>query len=393
MKYLTLIVLLLIFSCNELSKSETQKDLIEKSEASMVTNDYTMAIKLAKEALKLSKLEKDSISMAEALYILARSSALSGDFNNVVIYGEEGKKITKRIINYPLEYKINNTLSWAYFEEGKSFDESSEHNKRQLFVVSKLNDNEAKASVHNNYGYDATVSGSVPLTEAIQYSKFANDYYAKTENHKGRWYTLMNLTWQYRLLNDLEKSEAYGLLSAAQAEKDNDRHAIVEANTNLGETLMAQNKMNEAKLVYESALKISAQKNDRDKYVFDVYYSRYLWNSGKKKEAILLINNAINFLKNSEVFYEMLARAYLAEYYYLLGDSDKSQKQIDVFKNPRATYISQEAKIKASIIEAQLLAKNNNEEALKILNSSLNELNKSGAEYLKLKIQKIKDEL
>ena len=44
-----------------------------------------------------------------------------------------------------------------------------------------MKDNEAKAQVYNNYGYDATVSGIVPLDEAIEYVLFANAYYAETE--------------------------------------------------------------------------------------------------------------------------------------------------------------------------------------------------------------------
>jgi catechol-2,3-dioxygenase len=83
----------------------------------------------------------------------------------------------------------------------------------------------------------------------------------------------MNLSWQYRLMNDLNTSEKYGRMAVEQAQADNDRHAIIEANTNLGETLLAQNKIEEAEVFYTSGLELSKQKNDRDKFVFEVYYS------------------------------------------------------------------------------------------------------------------------
>ena len=41
----------------------------------------------------------------------------------------------------------------------------------------------------------------------------------------------------------------------------------------MGETLLAQNKIEEAEVFYTSGLELSKQKNDRDKFVFEVYYS------------------------------------------------------------------------------------------------------------------------
>ena len=109
--------------------------------------------------------------------------------------------------------------------------------------------------------------------------------------------------------------------------------AIIEANINLGETLLTQNKIRDAKPIYEQALEISKQKDDRDKCVFDVYYSRYLWETGKNDEAIELLKNAVNFLESSEIFYEMQARAFLANYFYLSGRIKEAEQQLIKFKN------------------------------------------------------------
>jgi tetratricopeptide (TPR) repeat protein len=396
MKYLPLftIIILTLISCNnESSQRKKVVDLKDSAYKAIENNEYQSAINSAKKALEIFTEISDTTGIVESNYLISRASALLGDFDNAVLYGEKGSHLCKIIENYPLEYKINNTLSWAYFTQGRSFDENLEHNKRQLFVVEQIQDDNAKAMVHNNYGYDATVSGKVPLNEAIGYMKFANSHYVKTEKNNGRWNTLMNLTWQYRLINNLSKSEEYGRLAVEQAEADNDRHAIIEVNTNLGETLLAQNKIEEARPLYERGLEISKQKDDRDKYVFDVYYSRYLWETGKKDEAISLLKNAVGFLESSEIFYEMQARAFLADYYFSIGNIEGAEKQVKKFKNPRARYFSQEAKAIASSVEAQIVSAKDKERAIGILNNQLRELDKSGAESLKVELLKLKEQM
>jgi tetratricopeptide (TPR) repeat protein len=387
------IIILTLISCNNASLQIKLVDLSDSAYKAIESNEFQSAINSAKKALEISTKISDTSQMVESNYLIARASALLGDFDNAVLYGENGSHLCKIIENYPLEYKINNTLSWAYFTHGRSFDENLEHNKRQLFVVEQIQDDNAKAMVYNNYGYDATVSGKVPLIEAIGYMEFANSHYAKTEKNNGRWNTLMNLTWQYRLINNLSKSEEYGRLAVKQAESDNDRHAIIEVNTNLGETLLAQNKIDEARPLYERGLEISKQKDDRDKYVFDVYYSRYLWETGEKDKAISLLKNAIDFLENSEIFYEMQARAFLADYYFSTGNIDSTEKQLNKFKNPRANYFSQEAKVIASSLEAQIVVLKDKEKAIDILNNQLQELDKSGAESLKAELLKLKEQM
>lgn len=401
MKNLKLVLFLLLIqgSClnndNESKMTKEAEKFMEESSDSLEEKKYLATLVSARKALKIFEKQKDTTGIVNSLYLLSRASALSGSFEDAVFYGERGSKLCKEKINYPVEYKINNTLSWAYFTLNKDFNENLEHQKRQLFVVNQMKDDEAKALVYNNYGYDATVAGILHLEDAIKYMVFANDYYAKTENSNGRWYTLMNLTWQYRLKGDFKKSEYYGKLSVKQAAKDSDRHAIIEANTNLGETFLVQNKINEATPLYKNIEAMSSEKKDRDKYVFDIYYSKYLWSIGKKEIALLRLENAIMFLESSEVFYEMFGRALLAKYTYEMREFNKAQAQIDVFKNPRSNYISLESKILASTIEAKLLSKSNSVEAINLLNSKLLMAEKIGAYHLekelKNTIRKIKN--
>jgi len=394
MKHLTffIIVVLTLISCKEYSPRKKAENIKENTLKAIEAKEFPSAINSAREALEIYIHIADTIGIIESNYLMARASALSGDFDNAVLFGMNGSNLCKIIENYPLEYKLNNTLSWSYFALGKGFDETIEHQKRQMFVVKQLDDDNAKAMVYNNYGYDATVSGTVPLTDVIEYMEFANDHYAKTEKTNGRWYTLMNLTWQHRLINDLPKSAEYGRMAVEQAEIDNDRHAIIEASTNLGETLLAQKKIEEAKPFYDNGLKLSKQKDDRDKYVFDIYYSRYLWEIGKKEKAISSLKIAVDFLENSEIFYEMLGRAFLADYCFSTGNIDKAEELVKKFNNPRATYFSQESEVIACAIEAQIAAITNRETALNILDNKARELEKSGAELLKIRLLELRDQ-
>ena len=225
MKYLRfiIIIILTLFSCNESSQRIKAITLNDNALKAIETKKYSLAIDAAKKALEASRKISDTTEIVKSNYLIARASALSSDFNNAIIYGENASYLCKIFENYPLEYKINNTLSWAYFTQGRGFDENLQHNNRQLFVVDQMDGDNAKAIVYNNYGYDATVSGKVLLKEAIEYMKFANDYYAKIEKNNGKWNTLMNLTWQYRLINNLSKSEEYGRMAVKQAQIDNDR--------------------------------------------------------------------------------------------------------------------------------------------------------------------------
>jgi len=382
-------VFLSLFTCTNKSKYQEANNLNIQAKEAINLKHYQKALTYSEDALSIYQSLSDTLGLANSYYFLARASALSSNFNNAVKYGVKGSEICKNILNFEVENRINNTLSWAYFELGKGFDETFDHQQRQLFVVEQLDDDTAKASVYNNYGYDGTVSGKISLDKAMHYSKIANDHYAKSENNNGRWYTLMNLTWQHRLINDLVESEKFGRLSVAQAEADSDRHAIIEANTNLGETLLLQNKIDEAKPLYERGLELNSQLKDRDKFVFDLYHAHYMWLTGEKDKSIGTLKAAIEFLEGSEIFYEMMARAFLAKFSFERNDLVEAKNQIAIFKKPRANYFSEEARMMVALVESQIIAMNNTKEAIDFLKLKNSELNSSGAHLLKSNISKL----
>ncbi len=391
MNFSRFFLVLLVFgiSCQQHSTNKMADGLKDNAIKKIKLKEFSSAIDAAKEALEIYENSSDTLGLIESNYLIARASALSGDLGLALEYGKKAGHLIQTTGNYTLEYKINNLLIFAYSSIGADIKENLDCQKRQIYVVEQLNDDEAKAMVYNNYAYDGTVAGTLHLDSLIDYSKFANDYYAKTEKNYGRWYTLMNLTWQYRLQHDFINSEKYGWLAVAQAEIDKDRHAIIEANTNLGETLLVQHKLEKAHALYERGLVLSDQKADRDKYVFDVYYSRYLWLIGKQQEAISILKTAIDFLKTDEIFYEMLGRAYLSEFSFKIKDIEESRNQLTFFKNRRADFYSLESKTIVSMIEAQLLLAQDADKAIKILKAAYDELEVSGSNLYKYKISNL----
>ncbi|WP_370086403.1 hypothetical protein [Ekhidna sp.] len=354
MKYLLLILSIVIVSCN--SKGEIDKaHSLKGTTLDLIKNrSYTEAIDTAKIALEIFHDAKEASEETEMHYHIARASAMDGNFQQAREYGEKGSTLAKETNNLELEYKINNILSWSYFSLGMGFEETMTHQQRQLELVKLLDNDDAKAMVYNNYGYDATVSGLVNLDSAIHYTKWANDFYGKKENTHGRWYTLMNLCWQHRLKNELELSEVYGIHSLSQAKADSDRHAIIEAATNLSETLIAQQKMDQAGEKLKEAYEFANEQQDRDKYVFDIYNAHYLGEIGKLDEAVELLKPAVDFLSEGEVFYEMLGRALLATYAFQIGQHELARENINAFDNPRANYFSFEAKVIAEITRSKI---------------------------------------
>lgn len=236
MRYFIFFILVLpgLFSCGEQPDREEAMAYLENTRTFIEEDQLEEARVEATKAKALFQELRDTQHMAEALYLESRVYALQGKFEAAADQGAQAQRYAQRAGDLELEYQINNILSWSYFSLGQSFSENLAHQERQLAVVGRLDDNAAKALVYNNYGYDATVAGTVPLDTAVRYSGWANQYYARTEGHQGRWYTLMNLTWQYRLQNKLTESEQWGRLALSQAQADADRHAIIEAATNMG---------------------------------------------------------------------------------------------------------------------------------------------------------------
>lgn len=315
----------------------------------------------------------------DALFRLARLNAMQGHFQEAINFGERGSQKAELANEKSLEFSINNILSWAYFEQNIDFNKVLIHEKRQYNLVNQIGNETQKALVYNNLGYDLTVAGTEPLDSAISLMKYANQVYAKEENNNGRWYTLMNLTWQHRLKGEFEAAIEYGVSSLTQAQRDGDRHAIIEASFQLGESLIAAGRKTDVATYYSIGLEQSQDKEDRDKFVFDVYYSRYLWETNNSQEAITRLTSAIEFLQNSEVFYEMHGRALLASYYAKLDRFNEAEEQLNVLSNPRHNYIALETKFIAAKTQAEIWQKQGKAEQADLLMNNMNRtLNQMG---------------
>ena len=362
---------------------ETGKVLILKNKNEMGMAEFQKAFSMATEI-------KDHLAIAEIADQISLNHARSGKFNLAMQMANLGVFSARLVGNKFLEYQLNNLLSWSNFSLGTSFGKSLQHHEKQFNLANKISSDPVIANVYNNLGYDLTVAGTVPIDSTIQLMHRANDIYAKTEKSHGRWYTLMNLVWQYRLKGDYQKSIAFGIQSVEEARRIKDRHAIIEAAFQLGESHLATNQIDKAKPYYDEASKWAGEKPDRDKYVHDIYRAKFDWESGgNRTQAIKMLEEASGFLKSGEVFYEMHARAILADYYLQQGNTDASKEQIEIISNPRRDYISFETQVMAAITKAKILKmEGNQQKASALLRSHLVQAQRIKATLLSKQISK-----
>lgn len=335
-------------------KIEQSDRLKDQFESKMEADAFEDAKVLIGQVVELEREIEDTERLISALYLATRSSALSGNFREAIKYGSEGISLSRSEADMLNEYRIGNFLSWSYFETQEDLEKVLAHEKRQIYLADQLDNDEYKAREYNNHGYDGTVAGTIPLDTLLTYQHFANDYYAKANGNQGLWYTLMNLTWIYRLKGDLNNSEKYGKLSVAQAKTDNDWHAISEANTNLAETYLELGKVDFAASLYAEALNWVGEKEERDIHVFNVYYGKYLWEEKNDAQAISLLQEAIEFLETGEVFYEMLGRLHLATIYTQISRIEEAKDELNQIQEPRHDYISFEVRAKSEKLANQL---------------------------------------
>lgn len=253
------------------------------------------------------------------------------------------------------EYKALNLKIALQYIQNKYTPQVLQKEQQLEAIALKLGDEERIAAVSNNLGYDLLVAGKAPVKDIIPRLERANSYYASEEKNDGRWYTLMNLTWAHRLAGDLPLSRSYGLKSVYAAESIEDRHAIIETCINLAETLMLEGKQEQASKYFAQAQALAEQTPDRDKYVFDVYFARYLLANKQAAKAIDLLAAAIPALENVEIFYAAMGQAVLAEARYASGDVAAAETLADAVMQATDKFVSRDTIVAVTLVKAKVL--------------------------------------
>lgn len=351
----------------------------------MNSREFNESINSARKALELSTLIEDRYEQSMCYYLLSRSFAMQSQFDSAKSIGKKGSSLARHNGFSAIEYDINNILDWSYFMLNEDFNVILVHEER---LYETANNNDQKANIRNNLGYNLTVSGTAPLDSVSNLILFANDHYAQVEDNEGRWYTLMNMTWVHRLQGKLKSSMEYGRKSAKQAIEDDDRHAIVEANFQWAESLFVSGNKEKADSLYNATKEIAYSDNDRDRYVFDVYYQYHKWRSKQHDdETVEKLSEAINFLSETEVFYEMVGRVALAEILFYEEKYELAMKEIAMIETPRHNYISFEIKCLAALLKSRLMTLEGSHMIAKELLDNWASLTKRiGANYLTKKV-------
>ena len=225
---------------------------------------------------------------------------------------------------------------------------------RQENIAQELGDEQMLATVLNNLGYDLLTTGSAPIKEIIPRLERANDIYAKSEGHHGRWYTLMNLTWAYRKAGEFEKSLSAGEKALSQAQAIEDRHAIIETSLNLAETHLANRNIKQADALVALAKREAETQTDRDRHVYEVYAAQHSLETLKPVANLSKLINAVGALKSQEIFYEMLGRSVLAKHYLQKGNKSAAETEADKVLAAENDYVPREALARAAEVKAHL---------------------------------------
>ena len=194
----------------------------------LAEREINSAVDKLNRSLNLSRTIFNRTEEARSLYHLARAAIQSESFELAKQQAEEAAVIAKHLGDEMLTYRIQNFLTYIYYMTDTDFYKILDLETNVFHLVRRIGTPQQKAAAINNLGYDLTVAGTVPIDSTIALMNIANTLYAEMEGHNGRWYTLMNLTWQHRLKNNHEVSIKFGEMSLRQALTEEDRHAVIE---------------------------------------------------------------------------------------------------------------------------------------------------------------------
>jgi len=298
------------------------------------------------------------LAMAESEISEAWQLFTDGEYAKAKAAGQHLLELSIENKDVDLQYQSLGLLNAVAFTRNEYSDEVLERELLQEKLAFQLNDAARIAGISNNLAYDLMVTGKAPLGEIIERMKLANSYYAKEEKTQGRWYTLMNLTWAYRLAGDSEKSLAYGKLAIAEAEKINDRHAIIETNIVQAENYLLESQEGLAEPLFDAAKTSAGDNVDRDFYVFGVYYAKLLISQGKLDDAQTIANASLAGLTDVEVFYASLAMLRIAEINLLKENFEEAIEHAQKIVDMRGNFVSREAYVSAVNILRKIYKRN-----------------------------------
>jgi tetratricopeptide (TPR) repeat protein len=245
--------------------------------------------------------------------------------------------------NLKLEYEALNVLLAVRYTQNNYSPELLDYEYRQAAIAEQLGEAILLAAALNNLGYDLLTTGQAPLGEIIPRLERANQIYADLEQHQGRWYTLMNLTWAYRQAGRLQQSRQAGERAVARAIAIADRHALIETKLNLAETLSLMGDAEQADQLVAEARAAAGNQQDRDRHVFEIYAAQHQLDAGDSALQSNILQRAIDALDSVEIFYAMLGRAVLADLYLKTGNEREAAELARAVIAARDNFVPREA--------------------------------------------------
>ncbi|MEO5564977.1 MAG: sensor histidine kinase [Chitinophagaceae bacterium] len=145
---------------------------------------YDSSVLLNLQAVELSKKSNDSLGLGKSLFNTGTSYRLLGDFENAVIYYQEGKMILERLGRKELESKLNDILQVLYYDM-KQYDKGVEYGEKAVLEFRKMNDTIWLGTALNNLGINYSSlrrydKSTLLFKEALEIARLIDDKLMQT---------------------------------------------------------------------------------------------------------------------------------------------------------------------------------------------------------------------
>ena len=168
--------------------------------------NYDSSILLNLQAIELSKKLHDSLSLGKALFNTGISYKGSGDFENAVIYFQQGKKILEKLGRKELQSQMNSILQLLYYEM-KQYDKAIEYGEKAVFEFRKMKDTIWLGTSLINLGINYVAIRR--FDKSIQLFDEALKITGRIDDKQMQTHIFLNLGDIYSQLGDYEKMKSY----------------------------------------------------------------------------------------------------------------------------------------------------------------------------------------
>lgn len=233
-------------------------------------HQYSLAHRVFKHIINVSRTAKDSVAQAKALYHSALAYKNQGVTHQSLEHLFLALSICEQIDHPQLSTLIYIQIGTAKKDQGL-FDESIEYFNKALVLAQERNSENDQASIYNNMG--SAYKLNLQYAKAKEYFLRAIEINKSTGNLKYLSYNYNNLANIYEETNDLENARIYHERSVELKKEIQDLPSLAVSYSNLGLVYMKLNQLPEALEYIKKSLEIAEEYQVAE--ILPVVYSQY----------------------------------------------------------------------------------------------------------------------